>query len=137
LDSLLTSYVESCESAYSSIVQPGDSSENNKRIIISATWIKDEDIQRLLKSLPNWMKLLKAKESSKKMKENSIDEINSPEDEDTRTQNMRESDLLTGIFNGKTVQIHEILTEGKLFGQLAHFQESMVSINFSLDFLYF
>lgn len=120
--------MDSCESAYTSIVQPAaDSAENNKRVIISATWVKDEDIQRLLKSLPNWLKLQKAKDNSnKKIKENSIDEINSPEDEDMRTQNLRESDLLTGIFNGKTVQIHEILTDSRLFGQLAHFQESLV-----------
>lgn len=87
--------------------------------VISATWVKDEDIERLLKSLPNWMKLQKAKE--KKLTE-SMDE--SPED--VRTQNLRESDLLTGIFNGKTVMKHEILSDVKQLEQLAHLQESLV-----------
>ncbi len=65
------------------------------------------------------MKLQKAKE--KKLTE-SMDE--SPED--VRTQNLRESDLLTGIFNGKTVMKHEILSDVKQLEQLAHLQESLV-----------
>lgn len=66
------------------------------------------------------MKLQRAKE--KKLTE-SMDE--SPED--VRTQNLRESDLLTGIFNGKTVMKHEILSDVKQLEQLAHLQESLVS----------
>jgi exocyst complex component 4 len=114
LESLLSSYIEACQNAYSGIVQP----ESEDKGVISATWIKDEDIQRLLKSLPNWLKLQKSKD--KKMTE-SMDE--SPED--VRSQNLRESDLLTGVFNGKTVQKHEILTDSKQIEQLAHLQESL------------
>lgn len=77
--------------------------------------------QRLLKSLPNWLKLLKAKEGSKMINQ-SMDE--SPED--VRNQNLRESDLLTGLFYGKTVQRHEIITDTKQMNQLAHLQESLV-----------
>jgi len=125
--------VEACTNAYTSLVIPESSSsednQNNKGVI-SATWIRDEDIQRLLKSLPNWQKLSKAKEEKSKGSNNkgrgSAGGVESPETpEEVRNQNLRESDLLSGIFNGKTVQKHEILSDPKQLRALAHLQESL------------
>lgn len=86
---------------------------------ISATWVKDEDIERLLKSLPNWSKLQKGKLK----KQDSMDE--SPED--LSSQSLRESELLSGIFNGKVVLANEIISDVKNLNRLAQLQESMVS----------
>lgn len=114
--SILSSYAEACRAAYQAIVQP----DAEDKAVISSSWIKDADIQRLLKSLPNWLKLLKAKAAKKHNQ--SMDE--SPED--VRSQNLRESELLTGLFYGKTVQRNEIITDMKQINQLAHLHESLV-----------
>ena len=76
---MLNAFKEACNSAYENIVEPignnsaysglanstssydyghGNSSlgSTDKRVI-SANWAKDEDINRLLKSLPNWLSL--------------------------------------------------------------------------------
>ncbi|XP_065316827.1 exocyst complex component 4-like isoform X1 [Gordionus sp. m RMFG-2023] len=47
---ILQSYKDVCLNAYKNIVQP----ETEDKRIISATWAKDEDINRFLRSLPNW-----------------------------------------------------------------------------------
>lgn len=122
LRSILSSYLEACQSAYQTIVQP----DVQDKAVISSSWVKDSDIQRLLKSLPNWLKLVKAQESLAKLNSQiSMDE--SPED--VRNQNLRESDLLTGLFYGKTVLKHEIITDTAQMNQLAHLQESLVCNN--------
>ena len=43
-------FQEICLAAYRGVVQP----ESEDKRIISAQWATDEDISRLLKSLPNW-----------------------------------------------------------------------------------
>jgi exocyst complex component 4 len=113
LDAVLTSYKETCQGIYSTIVSPED------KKLISATMVKDEDIERLLKSLPNWSKLQKRKDYKRL---GSTDE--SPEE--VSSQSVRESDLFFGLFGGKTVQLNDILLDLKLIEQLAHLQESMV-----------
>jgi exocyst complex component 4 len=45
--------------------------------------------------------------------------------EDLRAQSIRESDLLCGIFGGKLILPHEILSDVKQLEQLAHLQESL------------
>ena len=115
LEALLTTYKETCTQVYQNIVHP-DVDEKGK---ISATWVKDEDIERLLKSLPNWSKLQKGKLK----KQDSMDE--SPED--LSSQSLRESELLSGIFNGKVVLANEIISDVKNLNRLAQLQESMVS----------
>ncbi|CAG7822682.1 unnamed protein product [Allacma fusca] len=114
LDALLTQYKDTCHEAYVGIVQP----DAEDKGVISATWVRDEDIERLLKSLPNWAKLQKRKD---KTPMETFDE--SPED--LRAQSIRESDLLCGIFGGKLILPHEILSDVKQLEQLAHLQESM------------
>lgn len=113
--SILSSYLDACRSSYQAIIQPSV----DDKAVISSSWVRDTDIQRLLKSLPNWLKLVKAKESKNNL---SIDD--SPED--VQNANLRESELLTGLFYGKTVLKHEIISDTKRMNQLAHLQESLV-----------
>ena len=116
LDALLTQYKETCHDAYVGIVQP----DAEDKGVISATWVRDEDIERLLKSLPNWAKLQKRKDKTPM-------EVLEESPEDIRAQSLRESDLLCGIFGGKIILPHEILSDVKQLEQLAHLQESLVS----------
>ena len=46
-------YKEICLAAYRGLVQP----ESEDKRIISAQWAKDDDINRFLRSLPNWVSL--------------------------------------------------------------------------------
>lgn len=116
LQSTLLLYLEAFQNAYQGIVH----SDPDDKGVISANWVKDADIQRLLKSLPSWLKFLKAKDNKHNQ---SMDE--SPDD--IRNQNLKESDLLMGLFYGKTVQRKEIITDAKQINQLAHLQESLVT----------
>lgn len=127
LDPVLTAYKDICMDAYRSIVKP-ENTDGNSRGIISANWVRDEDIERLLKSLPNWIKLQKIENRSRSI---SVDE--SPED--LRVQNTKESDLLFTIYGGKTIQANEIIGDLKCLEQLAHLHESLVNTNQLFMFL--
>lgn len=116
LDAVLTDFRKMCRDMYASIVSQNDTDEKR---VVSATWVTDEDIERLLKSLPNWSTLQKQRDG--KLSESLIE---SPDD--LHSQNIRESDLLYGVFGGKKLQTSEILSNLKQLQQLAHFQESMV-----------
>ncbi|CAH1277333.1 EXOC4 [Branchiostoma lanceolatum] len=65
---MLQDYRDMCQSAYRGVVQRGSEEQR----IISATWAKDEDISRLLRSLPNWQNL----ENRRARKD---DEVENPE----------------------------------------------------------
>ncbi|XP_054164073.1 exocyst complex component 4-like [Oppia nitens] len=120
---LLSNYKEICFSAYKGIVQP----EPEDKRIISATWAKDEDINRFLKSLPNWSTLLSA-QSEKQRKphirmlsqESRMTFDESPEE--VRLRNMRESEILTSnLSQESSIPNHEILSDVvqlRILGQL-------------------
>ncbi|ELT88409.1 hypothetical protein CAPTEDRAFT_172210 [Capitella teleta] len=82
ISNLLQEYRTTCHSSYRSIV----TSDAEDKRVISATWAKDEDINRLLLSLPNWKSL-----------KNEVEEDfqNLMSEEDMRAMNVKESSILT------------------------------------------
>lgn len=88
--SLLKTYRETCQAAYRGIVQP----ETEDKRIYSVAWLKDEDISRFLKTLPNYLDLKTANAKSKQKK---LKSEMSEEDSPTQIQqrNIREAEMLT------------------------------------------
>jgi len=43
--------------------------QSEEKLVISASWAKDDDISRLLKSLPNWMNMAQPKQLRSKREE--------------------------------------------------------------------
>ncbi|XP_022257470.1 exocyst complex component 4-like [Limulus polyphemus] len=114
--SMLQNYKETCQAAYRGIVQP----ESEDKRIISATWAKDEDISRFLRSLPNWMNLQHLKENKEGP---DVEEL----PEEVRLRNKKESEILTGNLAGDTlIPQHEILSDTSQLRILAQLQESLV-----------
>lgn len=111
---ILASYKETCVAAYQGIVR----SESEDKRIISATWAKDEDINRFLRSLPNWINLQNQKEL-----ESSTDIEESPEE--VRLRNKKESDILTANLADTVIPAHEILSDVGHLKTLAMQQESL------------
>ncbi|KAM4783420.1 exocyst complex component 4 isoform 4-T4 [Cyanocitta cristata] len=59
----LQEYKDTCTLAYRTIVQ------SDEKLVISASWAKDDDISRLLKSLPNWSNMAQPKQLRPKREE--------------------------------------------------------------------
>lgn len=124
---LLSNYKETCLAAYRGIVQP----EPEDKRIISATWARDEDINRFLKSLPNWQTLqsIQSEKNSKtSLKSISMESRMTLDEspEEVRLRNMRESEILTSNLAQDTlIPIHEILSDVAQLRILAQLQESM------------
>lgn len=124
---VLSNYKETCLAAYRGIVQP----EPEDKRIISATWAKDEDINRFLKSLPNWATLQGAQHEKQHKphirllsQETRMTFDESPEE--VRLRNMRESEILTSNLAQETlIPNHEILSDVAQLRILAQLQESM------------
>ena len=124
---LLSNYKDVCLAAYRGIVQP----EPEDKRIISATWAKDEDINRFLKSLPNWATLLGAQNEKQRKphvklitQETRMTFDESPEE--VRLRNMRESEILTSNLAQETlIPSHEILSDVVQLRILGQLQESM------------
>lgn len=76
---ILQDYLVVCHSAYQAFVTPN----SDEKRVISANWVKDDDINRFLRSLPNWQNL---KEESQEV---------SMSEEDLRAMNFKESSILT------------------------------------------
>lgn len=121
----LKDYKAICHHAYQKIVQP----PSEDRRICSAAWLKDEDISRFLKSLPNWVNLknqqeYQARNERKKVirREHTLDE-ESPED--VRQRNRKEAEILAGNLGEGGVSASEILSNMMLLKELAQLQESM------------
>uniref|UniRef100_A0A8C6UK93 Exocyst complex component Sec8 n=1 Tax=Neogobius melanostomus TaxID=47308 RepID=A0A8C6UK93_9GOBI len=76
-----------------------------EKLTISASWSKDEDISRLLQSLPNWKR--------------------EDEEDVTRTAFAKESEVLTGNLGDKLIPQNEILRDVSDLKALANLQESM------------
>lgn len=120
--SLLKTYRETCQAAYRGIVQP----ETEDKRIYSVTWLKDEDISRFLKTLPNYLDLktanAKAKQKRIKVQEFSIDD-----DSPTQVQqrNIKEAEMLTSNLGDGGISQHEILSDIGVLKELAILQESM------------
>ncbi|XP_075221866.1 exocyst complex component secretory 8 [Lycorma delicatula] len=112
-------YRETCLAAYRGIVQPHP---EDKRVC-SAAWLNDEDINRFLKSLPNWTDLKAQKHLRKSFKREDTVEEESPED--VRQRNMKEAEMLASNLGESGVSSHEIISEPAQLKCLAQLQESM------------
>ncbi|KAJ8961977.1 hypothetical protein NQ314_005758 [Rhamnusium bicolor] len=91
----LKEYKDTCDAAYRGIVQP----HSEDRRICSAAWLKDDDISRFLKSLPNWLNLkaqqefqARSERSRRMLRRDQPSEEESPED--VRMRNRREAEIL-------------------------------------------
>lgn len=117
---LLKQYRETCQAAYRGIVQP----ETEDKRIYSVAWLKDEDISRFLKTLPNYLDLKTANAKARNRKLRS--EI-SEEDSPTQIQqrNIREAEMLTSNLGDSGISQHEILSDIGVMKELAILQESM------------
>ncbi|XP_073724500.1 exocyst complex component 4 isoform X1 [Misgurnus anguillicaudatus] len=106
----LKEYKEICNTAYRGIVQC------EEKLVISASWAKDEDISRLLQSLPNWASMTQPKQLRQKREE---------EEDFTRAAFAKESEVLTGNLGDKLIPQNEILRDVSDLKALANLQESM------------
>lgn len=131
--SLLKAYRESCQVAYRGIVQP----ETEDKRIFSVAWLKDEDISRFLKTLPNWTDLktskLRAKQQFTTGSANKRATLKAggfePSEEESPIQiqqrNIREAEMLTSNLGESGISYQEILSDIGVLKELAILQESM------------
>ncbi|XP_041110626.1 exocyst complex component 4 isoform X1 [Polyodon spathula] len=107
----LKEYKEICNTAYSrGIVQ------SEEKLTISASWAKDEDISRLLKSLPNWSNMAQPRQVRQKRED---------EEDFTRAAFAKESEVLTGNLGDKLIPPNEILRDVSDLKALANLHESL------------
>ncbi|GAA6082105.1 exocyst complex component 4 [Tachysurus ichikawai] len=106
----LKEYKEICNTAYRSIVQC------EEKLTISASWAKDEDISRLLQSLPNWSNMTQPRQVRQKRED---------EEDFTRAAFAKESEVLTGNLGDKLIPPSEILRDVSDLKALANLHESM------------
>ncbi|KAI4874229.1 hypothetical protein NFI96_031721 [Prochilodus magdalenae] len=106
----LKEYKEICNTAYRGIVQ------REEKLTISASWAKDEDISRLLQSLPNWANMAQPRQLRQKRED---------EEDFTRAAFAKESEVLTGNLGDKLIPQNEILRDVSDLKALANVQESM------------
>ncbi|CAA9995347.1 unnamed protein product [Nesidiocoris tenuis] len=117
---LIRSYAETCGAAYRGIVHPG----SEDKTLCSVSWLKDEDISRFLKSLPNWLNLQAQKpllRNNRTLRREDTGEEESPEE--IRQRNIKEAEILVGnLAEGGQLEIISDLQQLKSLGLL---QESM------------
>lgn len=119
----LTSYRDICSNAYQSIVQ----ANVEDRRICSAAWLKDEDISRFLKSLPNWTNLKAQRSVTFSHKRAGIDHMEEESPADIKQRNVREAEILISNLREGGIHAQEIISEMTSLKCLAQLQESMVS----------
>ncbi|XP_032229704.1 exocyst complex component 4 isoform X2 [Nematostella vectensis] len=113
----LTSYRDTCNAAYKELLRYTGESDKPTRII-SGTWAKDEDISRLLRTLPNWTNLQQPQHHRPRK----------DDDEDMeaiKIRNARESEILTNNLGEHMLSKAEVLLDHSDLKALANLQESM------------
>ncbi|XP_036615876.1 exocyst complex component 4 [Trichosurus vulpecula] len=106
----LQEYKDTCTVAYRSIAQ------SEEKLVISASWAKDDDISRLLKSLPNWTNMAQPKQLRSKREE---------EEDFIRAAFGKESEVLIGNLGDKLIPQQEILRDVSDLKALANMHESL------------
>ncbi|XP_062054765.1 exocyst complex component 4 isoform X1 [Lepus europaeus] len=106
----LQEYKDTCSTAYRSIVQ------SEEKLVISASWAKDDDISRLLKSLPNWINMAQPKQLRPKREE---------EEDFVRAAFGKESEVLIGNLGDKLIPAQDILRDVSDLKGLANMHESL------------
>ncbi|XP_066910805.1 exocyst complex component 4-like [Clytia hemisphaerica] len=114
INRILREYYDACYSSYKGVVvREADSSKVSK--IISANWVRDDDIKRLLMTLPNWMHL-------------HSDKVYEEEDEDmksARDQQDKEASLLISNLEKQDIEKNQIIVDPFDIKALANLQESL------------
>lgn len=122
---LLKTYRETCQAAYRGIVQPD---AEDKRIY-SVAWLKDDDINRFLKTLPNWTDLknssARAKTSLRKLHKSGYEQSEEESPLQIQQRNIREAEMLTSNLGEGGISQQEILSDIGVLKELATLQESM------------
>ncbi|XP_036283198.1 exocyst complex component 4 isoform X2 [Pipistrellus kuhlii] len=106
----LQEYKDTCTAAYRGIVQ------SEEKLVISASWAKDDDISRLLKSLPNWMNMAQPKQLRPKRED---------EEDFIRAAFGKESEVLIGNLGDKLIPPQDILRDVSDLKALANMHESL------------
>uniref|UniRef100_A0A8D2DPY3 Exocyst complex component Sec8 n=1 Tax=Sciurus vulgaris TaxID=55149 RepID=A0A8D2DPY3_SCIVU len=106
----LQEYKDTCAAAYRGIVQ------SEEKLVISASWAKDDDISRLLKSLPNWINMAQPKQLRPKREE---------EEDFIRAAFGKESEVLIGNLGDKLIPPQDILRDVSDLKALANMHESL------------
>ncbi|XP_034131179.1 exocyst complex component 4 isoform X4 [Drosophila guanche] len=121
---LLKAYREICQGAYRGIVQP----DSEDKRIYSVAWLKDEDISRFLKTLPNWTDLKTSSQrsrSNRKLQRGSFEPSEEESPLQVQQRNIREAEMLTSNLGEGGITQQEILVEISVLKELAILQESM------------
>ncbi|XP_015592198.1 exocyst complex component 4 isoform X2 [Cephus cinctus] len=120
---VLHNYRETCQAAYRGIVQP----DSEDKRVCSAAWLKDDDISRFIKSLPNWANLKNENHRGavgrRSMRRQETQEEESPEE--VRQRNLREAEILASNLGEGGINSHEIISDVSQLRCLALLQESM------------
>ncbi|XP_019606543.1 exocyst complex component 4 [Rhinolophus sinicus] len=106
----LQEYKDTCMTAYRGIVQ------SEEKLVISASWAKDDDISRLLKSLPNWTNMAQPKQLRPKRED---------EEDFIRAAFGKESEVLIGNLGDKLIPAQDILRDVSDLKALANMHESL------------
>ncbi|XP_003420918.1 exocyst complex component 4 isoform X4 [Loxodonta africana] len=106
----LQEYKDTCTAAYRGIVQ------SEEKLVISASWAKDDDISRLLKSLLNWINMAQPKQLRPKREE---------EEDFIRAAFGKESEVLIGNLGDKLIPPQDILRDVSDLKALANMHESL------------
>ncbi|XP_030071906.1 exocyst complex component 4 [Microcaecilia unicolor] len=106
----LQEYRDTCNTACRGIVL------SEEKLVISASWSKDDDISRLLKSLPNWINMTQPKQLRPKREE---------EEDFVRAAFAKESEVLIGNLGDKLIPQNEILRDVSDLKALANLHESV------------
>uniref|UniRef100_A0A1B0GEB5 Exocyst complex component Sec8 n=1 Tax=Glossina morsitans morsitans TaxID=37546 RepID=A0A1B0GEB5_GLOMM len=121
---LLKDYREICQAAYRGIVQP----DTEDKRIYSVAWLKDEDISRFLKTLPNWTDLKSSSHrlrQGKKLQRHNFEASEEESPLQVQQRNIREAEMLTSNLGEGGISQQEILTDISVLKELAILQESM------------
>lgn len=125
---VIDEFVKSATAVYEKIILPtSDKEENRERRKISAAWAVDEDISRLLKSLPNWFMVSSYESTPTPSLVTPTALLPSNESEsDIRQRNERESEILIGnLGTAKQLVREELITDMELIRSLACMHESL------------
>ncbi|XP_067615062.1 exocyst complex component 4 isoform X2 [Eurosta solidaginis] len=121
---LLKTYREISQTAYRGVVQP----DSEDKRIYSVAWLKDEDISRFLKTLPNWTDLKSSShrvKHSKKLQRNNFEASEEESPLQVEQRNIREAEMLTSNLGEGGITQQEILADISVLKELAVLQESM------------
>ncbi|XP_036331809.1 exocyst complex component 4 [Rhagoletis pomonella] len=123
---LLKTYREISQAAYRGVVQP----DSEDKRIYSVAWLKDEDISRFLKTLPNWTDLKSSNHNQrvkhgKKLQRNNFEPSEEESPMQVQQRNIREAEMLTSNLGEGGITQQEILADISVLKELAVLQESM------------